>query len=453
MHLSINPATGREVARFEDCSAAELDAALAAAVKAQADWKTTTMTERSALLRRIAGALRENAKAYAALITLEMGKPRKDAEAEIEKCAWNCDYYAEHGPRFLADQPRDTGAAKSHVAFDPLGVVLAVMPWNFPFWQFFRFAAPALMAGNGIILKHAANVPQCARAIGDAMAAAGTPAGLVATPLFTTEAVAGLIADPRIAAVTLTGSTKVGQIIASEAGKVLKKQVLELGGSDPFIVLEDADLVRAAEAGIKSRFGNAGQSCIAAKRFIVVEAVAEKFVAALVEKARALKMGDPAGDGTTLGPLARADLRDTLHGQVQASLKAGAVLKLGGQLPGGDGFFYPPTILDHVTAGMAAFEEETFGPLLAVVRARDAEHAIALANQTEYGLGASLWTADGTKAQILARRIEAGSVFINALVASDPRLPFGGIKQSGYGRELSDFGIHEFVNIKSVFAA
>jgi acyl-CoA reductase-like NAD-dependent aldehyde dehydrogenase len=453
MNISINPFTGTEEVRFPDQDDREIDAALDAACAAQEKWRDVPVTERVRLLLRIAAALRARKSEHAALISREMGKPLAEAMAEIEKCAWNCEFYAETAPEFLADRPAKTGMSASAVLFDPLGVTFAIMPWNYPFWQFFRFAAPALAAGNAIILKHAANVPRCLLALRGVMARAGCPAGLFHGLLIGTDKVAELIADPRIAAVTLTGSTRVGAIVASQAGQALKKQVLELGGSDPFIVLEDADIAKAARTAVTARFTNAGQSCINAKRFIVVDAVAEDFVAAFVEQARTLRLGDPFSTDTTMGPLARADLRDTLHDQVLRSTEAGAVLKLGGAPPAGPGFFYPPTILDHVEPGMAGFEEETFGPAAAVIRARDADHAVALANRSEFGLGASLWTRDEARARTLAHRIEAGAVFVNTMTASDPRLPFGGIKRSGYGRELGDFGIREFVNIKTLAIA
>jgi succinate-semialdehyde dehydrogenase/glutarate-semialdehyde dehydrogenase len=450
MNIAINPATGEEIARFADAGAAEIEAVLEGAARAQAVWRERPIAERTALLIRLAAALRAGKDRYALTITREMGKPLKDALGEIEKCAWNCEFYAERAPEFLADRPVKTGLEYSAVVHDPLGVVLAIMPWNYPFWQFFRFAAPALAAGNAILLKHAANVPQSVLAIAEVMRDAGTPQGLVAMPFIGTGAVAGLLADPRIAAVTLTGSTRVGGIVAGQAGKALKKQVLELGGSDPFIVLADADLQAAARMAVTARFNNAGQSCINAKRFIVVETVAEEFVTAFVAAVRALKTGDPLRADTQLGPMARSDLRDALHDQVTRSIAAGAVLKLGGAPVAGPGWFYQPTILDHVKPGMAAFDEETFGPAAAIVRVATEEDAVALANQTEFGLAAAIWSRDTDRARKLARRIEAGAVFINALVASDPRIPFGGIKQSGYGRELGDLGIREFVNAKTL---
>jgi succinate-semialdehyde dehydrogenase/glutarate-semialdehyde dehydrogenase len=451
MIVSVNPATGQEIGRFEEVGAADVETALAQAVAAQAQWAMLSVAERVPLLSRMARALRDGKARYARMITAEMGKPLAEAEAEIEKCAITCDFYAEQAPVFLADQEAPSSATRSAVVYDPLGVVLAIMPWNYPFWQVFRFAAPSLAAGNGIILKHAANVPQCALAIAEVLREAGCPDGLVHVLLIGTEHVAPMIADDRIAAVTLTGSTHVGAIVAAEAGRALKKQVLELGGSDPFIVLADADIDLAARTAVKARFTNAGQSCVNAKRFIVEASVADRFVDAFAAEVANLKVGDPLDPETTIGPLARENLRAGLHDQVQRTLAAGATLRAGGHVVDRPGFYYEPTILDHVTPGMAAFHEETFGPVAAVIRASDAEHAVALANQTEFGLGASIWTRDVARGQQLARRVQAGAVFVNGMVASDPRLPFGGIKRSGYGRELGELGIREFVNAKTLW--
>ncbi|RDI59581.1 NAD-dependent succinate-semialdehyde dehydrogenase [Microvirga subterranea] len=448
---SVNPASGEILARFDEHQPHEIEQALENAARAQRQWARVPIAERVTLLSRAAKVLRERKSHYAALITLEMGKPIAEAEAEVEKCAWNCDFYAEKAEGFLATEPVSSNASDSMVVFDPLGVVLAIMPWNFPFWQFFRFAAPALAAGNGAILKHASNVPQCALAIEEVMREAGAPSGLFRTLLIGASAVEGLIDDPRIAAVTLTGSTEVGSLVASQAGRQIKKQVLELGGSDPFIVLADADVEEAAAVAARARFQNVGQSCIAAKRFIVEESVADAFLAALCARVKDFVVGDPMSRDCNIGPMARANLRDDLHSQIERSVAAGAELRLGGHPMDRPGFFYAPTVLDRVTPNMPAFAEETFGPAAAVIRVRDAEQAVALANATEYGLGAALWTRDLDKARVLARRIEAGAVFINGMVASDPRLPFGGIKKSGYGRELGVFGIREFTNIKTIW--
>lgn len=448
---TINPTTGKPIRSYDLQDGVTVDATLAAAATAQRAWALLPITERAKVLPRIAAVLRQDKTRYAEMITREMGKPIVESEAEIEKCAWNCDFYAEQGPKWLADEPVASGASESAVVFDPLGVVLAIMPWNYPFWQYFRFAAPALVAGNGAVLKHANNVPECALAVQEVMEKAGVPSGLTATLLIDNSLVAGIIADPRIAAVTLTGSTEVGAIVASQAGRALKKQVLELGGSDPFIVLADADLEAAAATAVKARYINVGQSCVNAKRFIVEDAVADRFAALFCEMAAALRIGDPMERDVKIGPMARENLRQTLHGQVERSVAEGATLRLGGQLINGPGAYYPPTVLDHVTPGMTAFVEETFGPVAAIIRARDADHAIAMANDSEYGLGAALWTADIDRARALSRRIEAGAVFINGMTASDPRYPFGGIKRSGYGRELGVHGIREFVNIKTVW--
>jgi succinate-semialdehyde dehydrogenase/glutarate-semialdehyde dehydrogenase len=451
MIVSINPYTGRELARFDEHSAAAVDSALSAAAVAQARWRQVPISIRVGLLRRLASVLRSEKARFARIITLEMGKPLAESEAEIDKCAWNCDFYAAEAARFLADETIVTNASHSAVVFEPIGVVLAIMPWNNPLWQFFRFAAPAFAAGNGAILKHANNVPQCAVAIEEIVREAGCPPGLFRTLLVDADKVAGLVADERIAAVTLTGSTAVGRLVAAQAGSALKKQVLELGGSDPFIVLADADVEEAAKVAVSARFINAGQSCVNAKRFIVEESIAESFVQAFCAGVNRLRLGDPMEPDTQIGPMARANLRDVLHEQVGSSVAAGATLALGGVFTPGPGFGYEPTVLDHVRPDMKAFSEETFGPAAAVIRAQDAESAIRLANQTEFGLGASLWSRDLQNAHQLARRIDAGAVFINGMVASDPRLPFGGIKNSGYGRELGSYGIREFTNIKTLW--
>jgi succinate-semialdehyde dehydrogenase/glutarate-semialdehyde dehydrogenase len=451
MIFSINPATGETIATFDEHGPDAVEAALEGAARAQRQWAAIPIDERVKVLTATAELLRSNRDQYARLITLEMGKPIPEAEAEIDKCALTCDFYAGKAQEFLADEPVATSASESMIVFDPLGVVLAIMPWNYPFWQFFRFVAPALAAGNGAILKHANNVPQCALAIEEVLKLAGVPEGLCRTLLVDTSLVAGIIDDDRIAAVTLTGSTQVGSLVASQAGRVLKRQVLELGGSDPFIVLADADIQAAARTAVKARFSNVGQSCISAKRFIVEDSVAEEFATAFIKHASNLVVGDPMDRKTTIGPLARDNLRQGLHDQVGRSVRAGARLALGGAFVDGPGFFYQPTVLDGVTPGMAAFREETFGPAAAIIRVPDAEAAIGLANLTEFGLGAGLWTGDLDRAKRLVRRIEAGAVFVNAQVASDPRMPFGGIKKSGYGRELGSYGMREFTNIKTVW--
>jgi succinate-semialdehyde dehydrogenase/glutarate-semialdehyde dehydrogenase len=448
---SINPTTEEVMATFEESTPEEVDRALAQARAAFARWRTTPLEERARLMRRAAANLREHKAEYGRLMTLEMGKPIAEAEAEAEKCAWNCDYYAEHAARFLAAEPAASSAAESYIEYEPLGTILAIMPWNFPFWQVIRFAAPTLMAGNTAVLKHAANVPQCALAIERVFRESGFPEGVFRTLLIGSHAVEELIADPRIAAVTLTGSAVAGSKAAAAAGRALKKTVLELGGSDPFIVLEDADLDAAAQMAARSRFQNTGQSCIAAKRFIVVEAVADAFEQRFCEAAAALTVGNPLERGTQVGPLARGDLRDELDRQVRQTVEEGARVLLGGRPLERQGYFYAPTILTKVGRGSPAFREETFGPLAAVVRVPDAEAAVATANDSDLGLGSNLWTRDLDRARQLARRIESGQVFINGMTVSDPRLPFGGVKQSGYGRELGVFGIREFTNVQTVW--
>jgi len=450
---SVNPATGEALETFTPTSSRELEGILATSHAAFLEWRAMPVKARAERMRQAAKTLRRRRAEYARTMALEMGKPIAQGEAEADKCAWVCEYYADSAEGFLAQQPRETDAAKSYVRFDPLGVVLAVMPWNFPFWQVFRFAAPTLMAGNAAVLKHASNVPRCALEIEDVFREAGFPRGLFSTALIESSAVAGLIDDPRIVAVTLTGSELAGSKVAERAGKALKKTVLELGGSDPFIVLEDADVDVAANIAADARLVNSGQSCIAAKRFIVVETVAEKFVSKFVDQLRSRRMGDPLARETQVGPQARVDLRDDLHRQVEESIKRGARRLLGGEVPKGPGAFYPPTLLTAVDKGMPAFDEETFGPVAAVIRAKDEADAVRLANNSAFGLGASIWTRDRARAERVAAEIEAGAVFVNGLVKSDPRLPFGGVKRSGYGRELSEYGIREFVNIKSVWIA
>jgi succinate-semialdehyde dehydrogenase / glutarate-semialdehyde dehydrogenase len=450
---SINPATGDILETFQETVQGEIERILANAYSAFLEWRTRPLAERAARMREAARILRARKAEYARTMTLEMGKPIVQAEAEVDKCAWVCDYYADHAEHFLAEQPRETDASLSYVRFDPLGTVLAVMPWNFPFWQVFRFVAPALMAGNAAVLKHASNVPRCALEIEGVFREAGFPAGLFRAVLLGSRAVSGLIADPRIVAVTLTGSEHAGSAVAERAGRELKKTVLELGGSDPFIVLADADLLAAARTAADARLVNSGQSCIAAKRFIVVEPIADRFIERFKTELASRRVGDPLARDTQVGPLARVDLRDELHRQVEESIKRGAERLWGGEIPAGRGAFYPPTLLAAVDEGMPAFDEETFGPVAAVIRARDEAHAIRLANASPFALGASLWTQDRPRAQRLAAHIEAGAVFVNGMVKSDPRLPFGGIKRSGYGRELSEYGIREFVNVKSVWIA
>ncbi|HET9276090.1 MAG TPA: NAD-dependent succinate-semialdehyde dehydrogenase, partial [Gemmatimonadales bacterium] len=396
--------------------------------------------------------LRESAAEYARLMAQEMGKPITQGRAEVEKCAWVCEYYAEEGARFLADEAIPTDAGQSFVTFRPLGVVLAIMPWNFPFWQVIRFAAPTLMAGNTAVLKHASNVPGCALALEDLFRRAGFPPDVFRTVLVDSKVAQQLIKHRAVRAVTLTGSSAAGRAVGKQAGAHLRKTVLELGGSDPYLVLADADLDQAVETCVQSRLINSGQSCIAAKRFIVVDAVREDFTRRFVERMARARVGDPLEAGTEVGPQARRDLRDGLHEQVERSVADGAQVLLGGSPPAGDGSFYPPTVLAEVTKGMAAFDEELFGPVAAIVPARDEKAAIRAANDGPYGLGAAVFTQDEARGRrIAATALEAGSCFVNGLVKSDPRLPFGGIKSSGYGRELGGWGIREFVNVKTVW--
>jgi len=449
---SVNPATDELVREYPEASPDEVRRALEASLRAFEAWSRTGFEERAAPLRKVASLLEEQRDELAGLMAVEMGKPLAQGRSEADKCAWVCRYYADTAEAALAPEPVETEAKRSFVAFRPLGPVLAVMPWNFPLWQVFRFLAPAVMAGNAGILKHASNVSGCALAIETLMRAAGFPADLFRAMLVPSRRVAELIDASEIRAVTLTGSTPAGQAVAAQAGKRLKKTVLELGGSDPYLILEDADLELAAEACAASRLINGGQSCIAAKRFIVVEPVRKEFEERLVERMRARRMGDPLADGIDIGPQARRDLRDELHGQVEASLSKGARLLLGGQVPEGPGAFYPATVLTDVGPGTPAHDDELFGPVAAVIPVRDEAEAVRVANASRFGLGAAVFTGDAARGErIAAEELEAGACFVNSFVKSDPRLPFGGIKESGYGRELSSFGIREFVNIKSVY--
>ncbi len=448
---TINPATGKSIKKFTSLSTLELNSKINLAQNAFIKWKEVDYLSRKELMMNAAKILRNGVQKYAEIMTLEMGKPITQAKAEVIKCAWVCEYYAENTETILRKELIETDASESYVQFDPLGIVLAVMPWNFPFWQVFRFAAPALMAGNAGLLKHASNVPMCALAIEEIFSLAGFPKDVFTTLLIGSELVPQAIQNNYVKAATLTGSDAAGRKVAAESGKMLKKSVMELGGSDPFIILNDADIDEAVSVGVFARTMNNGQSCIAAKRFIVVDEVYDEFEQKFVEKMKQLKIGDPMKDETELGPLAREDLLLELDLQVKESGKEGAKILVGGNRLEVNGAFYPATVLSNVKKGMLAYKEELFGPVAIMIRAKDEGDAIKIANDTEFGLGASLWTKDTEKAKLLAREIESGSVFINSLVKSDPRLPFGGIKMSGYGRELSHYGIKEFVNIKTVW--
>jgi len=448
---SINPATEEILSSFEIDSDAQVRLVLEKADQTYRTWRRESFSKRADCIKQAARYLRRDKDRIAGIMTAEMGKPIVESEAEVEKCAWNLDYYAENAESHLKTEPRDSNAKESYVQYAPLGVVLAIMPWNYPLWQVFRFAAPALMAGNTAILKHASNVPQCALAIEEVFREAGLPEGCFQTVLVPGARVRKIIENPVVAAVTITGSEVAGSVVAADAGRVLKKTVMELGGSDPFIVLEDADLDLAVEAGVFARYQNTGQSCIAAKRFIVVESVFEQYQERFVERVKALRTGDPMDRSTRVGPLARPEFVGDLDRQVRESVSQGATVLTGGLSLSGKGYFFQPTVLTDVRPDIPAGSEEVFGPVAAMIRAKNTGDAINIANRTPYGLGSSVWTTDTDSAKQLARDIEAGQVFINGIVASDPRLPFGGVKQSGYGRELSEFGIREFVNIQTVW--
>lgn len=449
---SINPATEVVLNTYEITGAEKAGKAVTVAQKAFEEWKRLSFKDRGTVLRNIAKQLRAQKQQLAALATQEMGKPIGQSVAEVEKCAMTFDFYAKNGAAFLKDELVETDARKSYVSFQPLGIVLAIMPWNFPYWQVFRAMGPALVAGNVMLLKHASNVSGCALAIEKVVKDAGAPKGLFQTLLIPSSNINDLIANPAIAAITLTGSTVAGSKVASIAGAHIKKQVLELGGSDAYIILDDADMELAVKTSVDGRLVNSGQSCVAAKRFVPVKAIRKEFEQRMVVQMKAAKFGDPFDKENKIGPLARMDLRDLLHEQVLKSIEKGAKLLCGGYIPEGPGAFYPPTVLTNVKKGMPAYDEELFGPVASIIEAKDEKDAIRIANDSIYGLGAGIFSRNRKRAEeIAAKELVAGNCFVNSFVHSDPRLPFGGIKQSGYGRELSTFGIREFVNIKTVF--
>lgn len=451
---SIDPSNGQLIKEYNQMEDTEIAGIIHKGNAAQKEWAGLSYEERGKKLEKAAQILKDKSDEFAELMAREMGKPLAQGVSESEKCAWVCEYYAENAKDFLKEQPIETDAASSYVTYNPLGTVLAIMPWNFPFWQLFRFAAPALMAGNAVILKHASNVTGCALAIEALLHDAGVPEALFRTIIADRDQTQTVITNKGIHAVTLTGSTRAGKAVASQAGSVLKKTVLELGGSDPYVILEDADLEQAAETCVTSRLINSGQSCIAAKRFIVVEPVYDRFLELVVGKMKEKNVGSPFDEATDVGPMARVDLRDELHEQVQKSIAKGAKAVLGGTLPKSEGAFYPVTVLTNVHKGMPAYEEELFGPVASVLKVLNEDEAIEVANDTDYGLGAAVFSTDIERAgKIAAQKLEAGCCFVNDFVKSDPRLPFGGVKESGYGRELSHFGIKEFVNIKTVYLA
>ena len=449
---AVNPATDERIETYEEDTSDDVDAALDRATDAFSEWRERPIREREELLANAADVLRDRKREFAEIMTREMGKPISQAVSEVEKCAWGCDHYAEHASAYLAEEPHPSPPGSTvKTRYDPLGPVLAVMPWNFPFWQVFRFAAPYLTAGNVGLLKHASNVPGCAVAIEEVFREAGYPEGVFQSLLIPSDLVDDVVEDDRLKAATLTGSGPAGRAVASTAGENLKKTVLELGGSDPFVVLDDADVEAAAETGAWARNLNGGQSCIAAKRFVVHEAVYDEFEERFVEEVESLTVGDPMDEETEVGPQARQDLMETLHEQVEASVDAGATVLVGGEPMDREGAYYPPTVLADVPEGCPADSEEVFGPVAALFRVGDEAEAIEKANDTEFGLGASVWTEDRERGERVTARIEAGCTYVNQLVKSDPRVPFGGVKESGYGRELSEAGIHEFVNRKTVW--
>ena len=452
MIKSINPATNEEIKTYSEMSNKEIEEIISKSHQSFLNWHKTKFSQRAVLMKKAAEVLRSKKDKWAEVMTLEMGKPINQSRGEVEKCAWVCDYFADNAEKFLEDEMIESDASKSFVTYNPLGVILAVMPWNFPFWQVFRFAAPNLMAGNAGVLKHSSNVTGCALAIEEIFKEAGFPEDLFRTLVVSSKGIKSVIENNLVKAVTLTGSVPAGKAVASIAGSVLKKSVLELGGSDPYLILEDADLEKTADTCTTSRLLNGGQSCIAAKRFIVVNSIYDKFEKLFVQKMKEKKMGDPFNEENYLGPQARNDLRDELHSQVIKSIEKGARVLLGGEIPQIKGAYYPPTVLSGVVPGMPAYDEELFGPAAALIKAKDEKDGIRIANDTSFGLGAAVFTSDAKKGERIAKEeLQAGCCFVNEFVKSDPRLPFGGIKESGYGRELSAFGIKEFVNVKTVY--
>jgi succinate-semialdehyde dehydrogenase len=448
---TVNPATGEQIETFHFFTAGETEAALARAEKSYQSYRKLPVHQRARLLSNLAAALRKNKAQLAKVITMEMGKILSEAEAEVEKCAWEADWYAEHGPQMFADATAPTGTVEAYVSYLPLGPILGIMPWNFPLWQATRMGIPTLLAGNVVLVKHSPNTQRSSLEFERAMLEAGFPEGVFQNLILKTEDIVNVINDPRVQGASVTGSVRAGSAVASEAGKVIKKTVMELGGSDAFIVLEDADIPKAVAAGITGRFKNAGQVCLAAKRFILVESIADEFEERFVKAAQAIRIGDPLDPATQMGPLARADLRDSLHKLVEGSIAAGARVLGGGKPKEGKGAFYMPTVLSGVTQGMPAFDDETFGPVAAITRVKDVNAAVDAANASQFGLSGNIWTEDVALARKIARDLYTGGVFINGVTSSDPRVPVGGVKNSGYGRELSHLGAHAFVNAQTVW--
>src|SRR5215469_7626905 len=448
---TINPSTGEQIETFSFYNASEIEEVLARAEKSFQSFRKLPVYQRAQLLSNLAETLRKNKTQLAKVITTEMGKILSEAEAEVEKCAWEADWYAEHGPQMLADAPAPTGTVNAYVSYLPLGPILAIMPWNFPIWQLTRMAIPTMLAGNVVLVKHSANTQRSSLEFERVMLEAGFPEGVFQNLILKRDDVVNVINDSRVQGASVTGSVRAGSAVASEAGKVIKKTVMELGGSDAFIVCEDADIPKAVEAGIRGRFHNAGQVCLAAKRFILVEKIANEFETLFVEKAKSIRVGDPMQRSTQMGPMARVDLRDSLHKQVEGSIAKGARVLCGGKPVEGKGAFYTPTVLSGVTQGMPAFDDETFGPVAAITRVPDLDAAVKAANASQFGLSGNLWTKDVELARKIARDLYTGGVFINGVTASDPRVPVGGVKNSGYGRELSHFGLHAFVNPQTVW--